>query len=405
MIGNRSMRNENPTYSPRITASILMAFVLALAVSSAFGQEEPSVILVDGFGRVGCGDAQARTDAFVTALGNEPMAGGLIVVFPQGSDPVPAFSTLQDIMTQFRMRNFGEGRVDILIGPALTEMAIQFLMLPPGSSKYPPEPGTVTELGPPKGSKPIKFGSTVPVEGPVCGTAAYDLNVFALAVNQIPSVKARVVVKARNASRTKAIRAEIREEIGKRIEISSVTFLNVKSQTEGVELWLVPVNNAGRINKIAAEDNARLSALQDIEIYSKEIKGHPDDPDAYVQRARAFVKAERLADAIGDLTKAIAVSKHPYYVAQSTIERGEVYLRQKSYAAAIADFAAVIELNGADAYKAPAYLKRALAYHEGGRNDAAREDVNQAIKLYTASKVTGKQKGLAQAYRLREALK
>jgi thioredoxin-like negative regulator of GroEL len=64
----------------------------------------------------------------------------------------------------------------------------------------------------------------------------------------------------------------------------------------------------------AKNEQVRLSALRDIEKYSSDIEKYPDDPDAYLARAKAYVRSGRFEEAIGDLTKAIAVSKHPYYV-------------------------------------------------------------------------------------------
>jgi tetratricopeptide (TPR) repeat protein len=245
--------------------------------------------------------------------------------------------------------------------------------------------------------KPVKFSSSVPAEGPVCGSNALDLNVYALAVSQIPFVKPRVIVKAKNAVRAKTIRTEMREELEKRMEPGSITWLNTKSVREGVELWLVP-------EKRTASELSHLSAQRDIERYSEDIKKYPNDPDAYMGRAKAFEKVDRSDEAIEDLTQAIVLSKHPYYVAQATTDRGEVYLKRGRYLAADADFSAVIGLTGADAYRAGAYLNRARSQSLQGKRTEALKDANEAIRLYSTRKGAGSGKRLGEAYGLRASI-
>ena len=155
---------------------------------------------------------------------------------------------------------------------------------------------------------------------------------------------------------------------------------------------------------LGQSDNQRLSALRDIEQYSGEIRKYPDSPDAYVMRARAYVKVDRTAEAVDDLTKAIALSKHSYYVAQATTDRGEVFYKLGEYTKAVADFTAVIELGSAAAYKPGAFLNRARALIADGKTTEARNDANEAIKLYSAMKRRSAKKKLGEAYSLRAAI-
>ena len=378
--------------------SIISIIVLTLAALSAAGQSVQQSSLVDSFGPVSCGDAQARTDHFISELENNPGVDGLINVNPDAADPVPAFVILQEITSQFRARRFDESRINILISVPRGEMSIQFLKDLPGDSSRLPEPDfPPAEYDLTPVPKPVKFGSSVPAEGPVCGSNALDLNVYSLAVSQIPFVKPRVIVKAKNAARAKTIRAEMREELEKRMEPGSITWLNTKSVLEGVELWLMP-------EKRTASELAHGSALRDIERYSGEIKKYPNDADAYMGRAKAFEKVDRPDDAIEDLTQAIALSKHPYYVAQSTTDRGEVYLRRGRYREADADFSAVIGLAGADAYKAGAYLNRARSLSSQGKRTEALKDANEAIRLYSTRKGAGSEKRLGEAFGLRASI-
>jgi tetratricopeptide (TPR) repeat protein len=108
--------------------------------------------------------------------------------------------------------------------------------------------------------------------------------------------------------------------------------------------------------------------------------------------------------AIGDLTKAIAVSKHPYYVAQATTDRGEVYFKLGEYAKASDDFSTVIGLSSADAYKPGAFLNRTRSRIAEGKFAEARQDANEAIKLYSVMKARNAKKRLGEAYNLRSAI-
>lgn len=376
---------------------LISTLLLLLAILPVSGQSGRLLTLVDSFGRINCGDAQGRTDYFVSDLWNNPFGGGLIEVTPNAADPVGAFVTLQEITAQLRARRFDESRVNILVNPARTEMSIRLWReLSMGSSR-PPEPaGALAEIEPLRGAKAIMFGSSVLREGPTCGDGAYDLNVFALAVNQIPAVKARVTVRAKNAVNAKKLRDEVRAELGKRgIEEAKVRFVNVKSTAEGVELWLEPDRSA------AAEYRVRIAALREVEKYSADIDRDVEDVDAYISRARAYKTLGRLDEAVDDLTRAIELSKHPYYIAQSRVDRGEVHMKRGDHANAIADFTAVIGTKAAEPYKPRAYLKRGEASLAKGDRDAAVADSGEAIKLYSASKVSGRAKGLANARILR----
>lgn len=390
--------------------SIIVLVLTALAVS---GQGGGSSNLVDQFGPIGCGDAQSRVDQFASDLWNNPGAGGLINVNPDAADPVAAFVKLQEIMSQFRARSFDESRIEILISPPRSEMSIQFWRELPGDMSRMPEPEAPrAEYGISSVKEPIKFGSSVPSEGPVCGSSAYDLNVFALAVNQIPSVRARVVVKARNAARANKIRAGVREELGKRLEPSRITFVNTLSRAEGVELWLVPdpssvTARSGATAGVVTEKDSYpqiISAMQDIEKYDRDLSQDPDDVDLLILRARALSKVSRTDDAIVDLTKAISLSKHDYYIAQATTDRGEVYLTRKEYGKAAVDFTSVIGLRSAAAYRPRAFLNRAKAHYLEGKNVEAMKDVNEAIALYSARKGSGAKRKLGEAFAFRSSI-
>lgn len=386
--------------------TIISMLALAIAAAAAYGQGAASSNLVDSFGRINCGDAQARTDNFISELWNNPMAGGVINVSPDAEDPVPAFVLLQEITSQLRVRRFDESRINILIGPPRSETSIQFVRELPGDSSRLPEPNLPPaeyDRTPPR--RPLKFGSSILEEGPVCGSSAYDPNVFALAVNQIPTVKARVVVRARNAASAKKIRAEIRETLEKRMRSGTITYVNMMSRNEGVELWLDPVKEGAAVSKgKPSEDFIRMSALRDVESYSGDIQKYPDDPDAYIMRARAFVKLDRTGEAIEDLTKAIGLSDHPFYVAQATIDRGEVYLKRGDHAKSDADFSAVIVLAGAEPYRPAAYLNRARSRNAEGKRAEALADASEAIALYSARERTGAKKRLGGAFALRSLI-
>ena len=153
-----------------------------------------------------------------------------------------------------------------------------------------------------------------------------------------------------------------------------------------------------------SDDSIKMSALRDIEKYSGDIQKAPDDPDAYIMRARAYSKLDRTAEAIGDLTKAIELSKHPYYVAQATTDRGEVHLKRCDHAKADADFSTVIVLKGAEPYRPAAYLNRARSRNAQAMRAEALKDVNEAITLYSARKRTGAKKYLGEAYALRSSI-
>ena len=393
--------------------AIVSILVLVFGAVAAFGQGETPSNLVDSFGPIGCGDAQARVDNFVSDLGNNPAAGGLINVSPDADDPVAAFVKLQEIMSQFRVRRFDEGRISILISPPRSEMSIQFWRETPGDMSRPPEPdASPAEYGRAPVKKAIKFGSSIPAEGPTCGEHSYDLNVFALAVSQIPSVKARVVVKARNATRANKVRAEMREELAKRVGPANITFANVISRAEGVEFWLVPdpvsktARSEGETDIVIEKDSYPqiISAMQDIEKYDRDLSKNPDDVDLLILRARALAKVNRTSDALKDLTKAISLSKHDYYIAQATTDRGEVHLTRKEYEKAVADFTRVIGLRSAAAYRASAFLNRAKARHAEGRNSEALKDVNEAIALYSARKGSGAKKQLGESFAVRSSI-
>jgi tetratricopeptide (TPR) repeat protein len=390
--------------------AIVSILVLVFGAVAAFGQGETPSNLVDSFGPIGCGDAQARADNFVSDLGNNPAAGGLINVSPDADDPVAAFVKLQEIMSQFRARRFDEGRISILISPPRSELSIQFWRETPRDMSRPPEPdASPAEYGRAPVKKAIKFGSSIPAEGPTCGEHSYDLNVFALAVSQIPSVKARVVVKARNATRANKVRAEMREELAKRVGPANITFANVISRAEGVELWLVPdpvsktARSEGETGIVIEKDSYPqiISAMQDIEKYDRDLSKDPDDVDLLILRARSLAKVSRTSDALKDLTKAISLSKHDYYIAQATTDRGEVYLARKEYGKAAVDFTSVIGLGSAAAYRPRAFLNRAKAHYSEGKNEEALKDVNEAIALYSAPGRAGAKRRLGEAFALR----
>ena len=258
--------------------------------------------------------------------------------------------------------------------------------------------------------KPVKFGSSVPAEAPLCGSNAYDLNVFAHAVNEIPGVRARVHIRARNAANATKLKSEIREELRQRgIFGPNLRLLNVKSVKEGVELWLEPdPAYVGPKTPSGSDSTAPdisytqvISANREIENYTRELLKSPKDVDSLIGRARAYASIDRTNDALVDLSKAIELSKHPYYVAQAMTDRGKIFLKRKEYPKAVADFTAVIGIKGADAYKPRAYMTRGEANLANGDRDAALADADAAIKLYTASKLSGKVKGLATARKLR----
>lgn len=153
-----------------------------------------------------------------------------------------------------------------------------------------------------------------------------------------------------------------------------------------------------------SDDATRLAALGDVEKYTTDINSHPDDPDAYMLRAKAYTVLGRTDEAIADLTRAIGLSKHPYYKAQTMTDRGKVYLKRGEYAKANADFSAVIELERADAYKPGAYLNRARSQKEQGALAEALRDAGEAIRLYSTLKKTGAKKQLGEAYALRASI-
>ena len=393
--------------------SVISIIVLVLAALTVSGQGGGSPNLVDQFGPIGCGDAQSRVDYFASDLWNNPGAGGLVNVNPDAADPAAAFVKLQEIMSQFRARKFDESRIDILISPPRSEMSIQFWRELPGDMSRPPEPEAPrADYNRSPVKKPFKFGTSIPSEGPTCGSSAYDLNVFALAVSQIPSVKARVVVKARTAARANKIRAEVSEELGKRLGPSRITYVNTLSQAEGVDLWLVPdpasntARSGGKAGVVTDKESYPqiISAMQDIEKYDRDLSQDPDDVDLLILRARALAKVSRTDDAINDLTRAISLSKHDYYIAQATMDRGEVYLNRKDYGKAAADFTNVIGLRSAAAYMPRAFLNRAKVQYAEGKNVEAMKDVNEAIALYSAPKRSGAKRRLGEAYAFRSSI-
>jgi tetratricopeptide (TPR) repeat protein len=166
-------------------------------------------------------------------------------------------------------------------------------------------------------------------------------------------------------------------------------------------LMLAAIIVAGQARPKADRD----AYLKDAKKYSSDITRHPDDPDAYILRARAYRSLGRQEDAIADLTKAIGLSKHPYYVAQATTNRGEIYLELGEYSTAEADFSAVIELEGALPYKPRAYLGRARSLRSADRRADAQKDADEAIRLYSAMKGPSAKKRLGVAYALRASIR
>jgi tetratricopeptide (TPR) repeat protein len=154
----------------------------------------------------------------------------------------------------------------------------------------------------------------------------------------------------------------------------------------------------------AQSERSKVASLRDIEKHSADILKYPDSPDAYLMRARAYEKLDRTEEAITDLTKAIALSTHPYYVAQATTDRGEIYLKRGDHEKADEDFSAVIGLAGAEPYKPGAFLNRARVLIAQGNIAEAGKDANEAIKLYSAMKARGAKKKLGEAYKLRAAI-
>jgi len=173
-----------------------------------------------------------------------------------------------------------------------------------------------------------------------------------------------------------------------------------------MKLYLIAALAVALAGYVHAQDAPRevpraKAELRDIERFSEDIKKYPEDPDAYLARAKAYAKSDRNAEAVEDLTKAIAVSKHAYYVAQATTNRGEVFFKLGEYEKASADFTRVIELDSADAYKPSAFLNRARTRIAQERLADARADTNEAIKLLSAKNARAAKKKLGEAYSLR----
>lgn len=108
-----------------------------------------------------------------------------------------------------------------------------------------------------------------------------------------------------------------------------------------------------------------------------------DDNDAdYVYRGRAYLQEEKLALAIGDFSKAIALNAQN---AEAYTARGEAYMQQDDPNRAIADLDRAVEFCQQDPEKKPqletAYYYRAYGQILAGHNDAAAADCTAMLAL------------------------
>lgn len=174
----------------------------------------------------------------------------------------------------------------------------------------------------------------------------------------------------------------------------------MKTKMKSFKIISLMIAFALTVASMSAQKNEPI----EIERLNKDIKRYPTSADAYLGRAREYVRLSRLESAIADFTKAIELSTHPYYISVATLDRGAVYIKQGKYALAIADFTTIVELKTAAVYKAQAYRNRADAYHRNGDHRTALADIDKAIALSSKSRSTGWKERLAKAYSIRASI-
>ncbi len=112
-----------------------------------------------------------------------------------------------------------------------------------------------------------------------------------------------------------------------------------------------------------------------IELLTQAIEEDSDHKLAYMSRGSAFLRLERLDDAIADFNHAIHLNPD---FPRSYHLRGLAKEKQGTYADAIADFSKAIEL---DPEYAAAYFSRATLHTKMGNEDLAVDDIQMVQHL------------------------
>ncbi len=149
--------------------------------------------------------------------------------------------------------------------------------------------------------------------------------------------------------------------------------------------WLSILTLAWALPPFAsAEDVARLGeqtpiendARQAVELYTKAIQSHPNDPAVYRGRAEAYQRLEQFDLSLNDLNVCLRLAPKD---ALALASRARLWLRTGHNREAIADATASLQLC---ANNAGAYGTRGLAYERS--NDFARAvaDYSESIRLH-----------------------
>lgn len=125
---------------------------------------------------------------------------------------------------------------------------------------------------------------------------------------------------------------------------------------------------------IKEEQKAKTDYQKAIEIYSAEIKNHPD---ALTYNSRGSLRAnlQDYQGAMQDFSKAIELQPNIGFFFYS---RADVRVKQQDYQGAIADFSKAIELQPSNSFY---YTSRANAYIQAKNYQAAIRDYSKAIEL------------------------
>jgi protein O-mannosyl-transferase len=112
-----------------------------------------------------------------------------------------------------------------------------------------------------------------------------------------------------------------------------------------------------------------------VTLWTAFIKGNPNEPLAYCNRAGAYEIHEQYDLALDDYARAIQVRKD---YAPAYVFRGNLYKRKRQYDLALVDFNHAMQI---DPGQAKAYNNRGNLYYEQGQDDLALADFNRAVEL------------------------
>ena len=232
----------------RIINPILLVLILTASANAIFSQGAPRAELVDELRTVGmnCEEGFAKMDSYFAALGNNPAADGVIVIYGDVLDRKAASRREQQIRNHIQMRRFDLTRITFLRGNVKSQGATQFWLIPPGAERPEVSGGiAVADAGASAPSGPYLYAADYLDGIPGCNGNLYDLAEYSGVLQSHPTSMARIVISESSQAKYRRKVREIVSELArngiqrKRI-VTAYKYVRPNRLLEVTELWVVP---------------------------------------------------------------------------------------------------------------------------------------------------------------------